>query len=128
MGMNEAPALSIDQAIEQLQRIRDIRGGHREFRLVIRKHNPGGLTAHQTTDVVGLATGFDWEAGQVVLTPARPLTELSPEQVNDIQKSVRAGGSWHAYESQKKLCAEIERLKALLKTYGLDASSRETQG
>ena len=92
----------LDAAIEHLQRIQKM-GGSRRWRLVVRKFNPGGMSGHGTTEVDSIAAGFDWEAGRVILTPARPLTELTPEQVAAIEKSVRAGGSWHAYEAQKKL-------------------------
>jgi hypothetical protein len=108
---------SLDAAIEHLLRIKQM-GGSREWHLVVRKTNPGGLTAHQTTEVKAIYAGFDWEAGKVVIEPARPLTELSPEQVEAIQKSVRAGGSWHAYEREKKLRARIAELEAKLKKEG----------
>lgn len=93
---------SLDAAIEHLQRVQKVNSG-RPWRVTIRKHNPGGMSGHGTTEVESIAAGFDWTAGQVVIYPAKPLTELTPEQVEAIEKSVRAGGSWHAYEAQKKL-------------------------
>jgi hypothetical protein len=103
--------LSLDEVIEQLQRIKSMPGS-RPWKVVIRKANYGGLTAHQTTDIQAIYAGFDWEAGRVVLQPARPLTELTPEQVGAIEKSVREGSSWHAYQRDKKLRERIAELEA----------------
>ncbi len=100
---------SLTNALSVLQRIEEM-ASSRPWRLAIRKSNPGGLSAHQTTEVQGIYAGFDWEAGKVIIEPAIPLTELSAEQVLDIQKSVRAGGSWHAYQREKK---NLERIAAL---------------
>lgn len=97
------PHYTLDAAIEHLQRIQSMGANSRPWRLVIRKHNPGGMVGHGTTEIESIAAGFDWTAGRVIITPAKPLTELTPEQVEAIETSVRAGGSWHAYEAQKKL-------------------------
>ena len=113
---------ALEAALEHLQRIQSMQG-NRPWRLVIRKYNPGAMSGHQTTEVQAIAAGFDWEAGQVVIEPAKPLTELTPEQVTDISKSVRASGSWHAYQSQKKLRDQIDSLKARIKE--LEALSPE---
>ena len=103
--------LSLETAIEQLQRIEN-EHSYRPWRLVIRKTNPGGMSGHQTTEVQGIYVGFDHEAGRVVIQPAKPLTELSPEQVEAIQKSVREGGSWHAEQRENKLRERIAELEA----------------
>lgn len=97
------PHFMLEAAMEHFQRALQHASPSRPLRLVIRKHNPGGMSGHGTTEVESIAVGFDWEAGRVILTPAKPLTELTPEQVQAIEKSVRQGGSWHAYEAQKKL-------------------------
>jgi len=97
-----AKGFGLDAAIEHLQRIQRM-GGSRRWRLVVRKFNPGGMSGHGTTEVDSIAAGFDWEAGRVVITPVKPMTELTPEDVEAITKSVRAGGSWHAYKSREKL-------------------------
>jgi hypothetical protein len=96
------PHFTLEAAIEHLVRCQNL-SGSRPMRLTIRKHNPGGMSGHGTTEVESIAAGFDWTAGQVIVYPAKPLTELTPEQVEAIEKSVRAGSSWHAYEAQKKL-------------------------
>jgi hypothetical protein len=104
---------SIDAAADHFARIRTA-SPNRDWRLTIGIQNPGGLTAHQTVDVEAIHMGFDWTAGQAIIQPARPLTWLTPEQVEDITKSVRAGGSWHAYEREKKLRARIAELETAL--------------
>lgn len=98
-------------AIEHLQRIRELNTS-RDVRLTIAVRNIGGLAAHQTVEVSGIHCGFDWTAGQAIVEPVRPLTCLTPEQVEEITKSVRAGTSWHAYEREKKLHARIKALEA----------------
>lgn len=110
MSAENMKGYSLEAAIEHLQRIQSLQGHRGNWRLVIRKHNPGAMSSHQTTEVQAIAAGFDWEAGQVVIEPAKPLTELAPEQVEAITKSAREGQSWHAYQAQKKLRAEIAQM------------------
>jgi hypothetical protein len=100
-------------------------GSSRPWRLVIRKHNPGGMSGHGTTEVQSIAAGFDWEAGRVVITPAKPLTELSPEQIAAIEKSVREGGSWHAYQAQVRLRDRIKELEAGQARAGEELKARD---
>jgi hypothetical protein len=100
---------SLSEALLALQRIESL-GSGRDWRLAVRISNPGGFTSNQTVEVDGLHAGFDWEAGQVIIEPARPLTILTQEQLADITKSVRAGGSWHAFQREKK---NMERIAAL---------------
>lgn len=117
---------ALEDAIDQLARIRVLHHS-RPHRLVIKKFNPGGMVGHGSTEVARIDAGFDWTAGRVIITPAKPLTELTPEQVDAIEKSVRAGGSWHAYEAQKKLRERIRALEAqitALKAGAADAAGR----
>jgi len=107
----EGSGADLDEVIAQLERIRALQPS-RKLRLVIRGNNAGGLSAHQTTEVQGIYAGFDWEAGMVIVEPAKPLTELKPDQVADISKSVRAGTSWHAYQRDAKLRQRITALEA----------------
>ncbi|MBR7606724.1 MAG: hypothetical protein KH811_08905 [Veillonella sp.] len=71
-------------------------------------HSPGSIGATPSVEVESIQAGFDWDAGQVLIYPAQPLTTLTPEQVADITTSVRKGQSWHAYEAYKKHKAEME--------------------
>lgn len=87
-------------------------------RITIRIQNPGGLTAHQTVDAVRAGFGIDWEARQLVIMPRQMLTTLTPEQLEELAASARAGQSWHAYQAHKKHEAEKaamqSRINALL--------------
>lgn len=70
--------------------------------------SPGSIGASPSVEVESIQAGFDWDAGQVMIYPAQPLTALTPEQVSEISESVRKGQSWHAYEAYKKHKAQLE--------------------
>lgn len=70
--------------------------------------SPGSIGASPSVEVESIQAGFDWDAGQVLIYPAQPLTTLTPEQVADITTSVRKGQPWHAYEAYKKHKAQLE--------------------
>ncbi|HBQ2427173.1 hypothetical protein [Klebsiella pneumoniae] len=70
-------------------------------------HSPGSVGVTPSVEVESIEAGFDWNAGQVLIYPAQPLTTLTPDQVADITTSVRKGQSWHAYEAYKKHKAEM---------------------
>lgn len=71
-------------------------------------HSPGSVGVTPSVEVESIEAGFDWNAGQVLIYPAQPLTTLTPDQVADITTSVRKGQSWHAYEAYKKHKAEMD--------------------
>ena len=71
-------------------------------------HSPGSIGATPSIEVESIQASFDWDAGQVLIYPAQPLTTLTPEQVADITASVRKGQSWHAFEAYKKHKAQLE--------------------
>lgn len=77
-----------------------------EIKIII--HSPGSIGATPSVEVEAIHPGFDWDAGQVMIYPAQPLTTLTPEQVNDITESVRKGQSWHAYQTYKKHKVQLE--------------------
>lgn len=76
--------------------------------ITILVHSPGSIGPSPSVEVEAIHAGFDWDAGQVMICPAQPLTTLTPEQVADITESVRKGQSWHAYEAYKKHKAQLE--------------------
>lgn len=80
----------------------------RDSEITISIHSPGSIGASPSVAVEAIHPGFDWDAGQVMIYPAQPLTTLTPEQVNDITESVRKGQSSHAYEAYKKHKAQLE--------------------
>lgn len=110
----EDKRFSLTEALELMQRAQAFHP-HRPLRLVVKTCNPGGLSGHQTTEVKTVYAGIDWEAGQVIVEPAEPLTRLSPEDVKAIVASVRAGSSWHAYQRDKVLRERINALEAEVK-------------
>lgn len=71
-------------------------------------HSPGSIGATSSVEVESIQVGLDWDAGQVLIYPAQPLTTLTPEQVADITASVLKGQSWHACETYKKYKAQLE--------------------
>ena len=121
------PHFMLEAAMEHFQRALQYASPSRPLRLVIRKHNPGGMSGHGTTEVQSIAVGFDWEAGRVVITPAKPMTELTPEDVEAITKSVRAGGSWHAYKSQEKLRERALKAEARVAELEMQAEAAADQ-
>ena len=80
----------------------------RDPEITIAIHSPGSIGPSPSVEVESIHAGFDWDAGQVLIYPAQPLTTLTPEQVADITTSVRKGQSWHAYEAYKKHKAQLE--------------------
>lgn len=59
-----------------------------------------------------LMRGMDWENNCMILTPAQPLTVLTPDEVRDIQLSMRQGGNWHSYQRHQKQQDKIDLLEA----------------
>ena len=86
---------------------------HRQLRdmdVTIVVHSPGSIGSTPSVEVQSIQAGFDWDAGQVMIFPAQPLTTLTPEQVADITESVRKGQSWHVYQEYKKHKEQLEKL------------------
>ncbi|ENZ7909620.1 hypothetical protein ACG99A_005078 [Escherichia coli] len=82
----------------------------RDIDVTIVVHSPGSIGSTPSVEVQSIQVGFDWDAGQVMIFPAQPLTTLTPEQVADITDSVRKGQSWHAYQEYKKHKEQLEKL------------------
>ncbi|HBW4307145.1 TPA: hypothetical protein ME439_003192 [Klebsiella pneumoniae] len=80
----------------------------RDPEITIVVHSPGSIGPSPSVEVESIHAGFDWDAGQVMIYPAQPLTVLTPEQVAEISESVRKGQSWHAYEAYKKHKSQLE--------------------
>lgn len=80
----------------------------RDPEITIVVHSPGSIGPSPSVEVEAIHVGFDWDAGQVMIYPAQPLTVLTPEQVAEISESVRKGQSWHAYEAYKKHKSQLE--------------------
>lgn len=101
--------MRVSEAIEIFERVRK-QGGDPE--LVVPVQSEGGLGGTAAEAVTAMYVGFDWDMGKVLIRTARPVIALSAEEVEAIRASVRQGGSWHAYQAQKRLrerIAELER-------------------
>lgn len=98
--------------LDAIQALTSIQQGadRRDHKLVIALHAPGSVGPSPSVAVERIDVGFDWNAGQVIFKPVEPLTRLTAEQVVAIEKSVRLGQSWHAYQSYQK---QAERIKVL---------------
>ena len=81
-------------------------------RVPIHAFSPGAVGGRPTVDVKSASIGFDWDRGQLILTPEQPVALLTAEQVEAVVQSVRAGQSWHAYQQYKRQCDEIAALTA----------------
>lgn len=80
-----------------------------------------------TTGVRAIVKGFDWDSGTVLITPEQPLTVLSAEQVQDIQKSMRQGSNWHTYRRHERMQLQIDALsKALEDELCSDANGNQS--
>ncbi|ECK3534484.1 hypothetical protein FTH05_22750 [Salmonella enterica] len=86
----------------------------RDMDVTIVVHSPGRIGSTPSVEVQSIQAGFDWDAGQVMIFPAQPLTTLTPEQVADITESVRKGQSWHAYQEYKNHKEQLEKLSVEL--------------
>lgn len=74
----------------------------KELQLKVRVHSPGKVGGSACVSVTGMYLGFDWDARKVLIYTDKPLTALSPEDVAAINKSVKEGQSWHAFQQHKK--------------------------
>lgn len=84
----------------------------RPMKLAIAVTSQGAIGGTPCVEVETVAAGFDWDAGKLMIYPAQPLTTLSPEQVEDIRKSVAGGQSWHAYQAYKKHQDQLKAVEA----------------
>lgn len=91
----------------------DSRSPHPAERLiipVIPRDSTMGPIPH--VEAQALMRGMDWENNCMILTPAQPLTVLTPDEVRDIQLSMRQGGNWHSYQRHQKQQDKIDLLEA----------------
>ena len=102
--------MNLTEALAHIERIPTRKWD--DLRLHILTHAPGAVGGMPGVGVAFVGAGIDWDSRRLLIHPEQPLTKLTPEQVDDITKSVRAGGSWHAYQRHKQQAdriAELER-------------------
>lgn len=103
--------MEVNEAMLMLERCKMGSGG-RTQNVTVEVFSPGGVGGTPCAKVTAINPGMDWDSGKILLSTDKPLTALTPEQVDAISKSVREGNSWHAYEREKKHKAELAALKA----------------
>ncbi len=103
--------MKLSEAISLLERIRS-QGGDAD--LVVALQNAGGLGGTPGVAVTGIHAGFDWDAGRVLISTARPVIGLSAKDVEVIRASAYRGSSWHAYQLNKRLREKIKELEQRL--------------
>lgn len=116
--------------LERVQRVKSFSGmrpGDLKVRIVV--CSPGGLGAMPTVEVKSVHRGIDWDSGSFLITPEKPLTVLTEEQLEAVKKAARDAQSFEAYDYNKKLKAEnkslseeVARLKSELSIYGVQQS------
>lgn len=79
------------------------RQAHRPTKLVIVIQRPGSIGGTPCVELEGVHEGFDWDSGKLMFYPAKPLTALTPEQLEEIRESVKIGQSWHGNEAYRAL-------------------------
>lgn len=105
--------ITADKALEALAD--NSRSTHPAERLivpVIPRDSTAGIIPH--VEARALMRGMDWENNCMILTPAQPLTVLTPDEVRDIQLSMRQGGNWHSYQRHQKQQDKIDMMAAQL--------------
>lgn len=108
--------MELDKALEILNHPSIEReNSRRPMKLVVQVLKPGSLGGTPCVDVSAINAGFDWDKGKLILTTEKPLTALSPEDVEAIRKSAAAGQSWHAYQTHLAHKKQIEGLQAFAK-------------
>lgn len=132
MSSTEQP--NSDQAkrylVEQLSSVIQrppLRNMEREVHIVV--HRPGNVGGTPTVPAIGATMGFDWDNRKLLIFTEKPLTELTPEQVEAVNESVKKGQSWHAFEAYKKHRNEmiiLEASKLTLATCLIELLSSDT--
>lgn len=105
--------MNTQEAIQQLQRIAGQSRG-RSLKLCVQVFRPGSLGGTPCVAIKDIQSGFDWDAGKVLLTTEVNLTTLSPEDMEAIHESTRKGQSWHAYQAHKEMKEKLEAAEGLV--------------
>lgn len=116
-----------DRPVMTLGKLLEMRlPSHAEERhLAVRIQNPGGLTAHQTVDIISAYFGIDWQGSQLVLEPRQPVCALSAQELEEFRKSAKESQSWHTYNMFKNHQAALAERDA--KIAELEAREREAR-
>jgi hypothetical protein len=86
-----------------------------ELILHVQTYNPGSVGGTPGVGVIRAQAGNDWDHGRFLLQPERPLTILTPGDVEAIHASSKQAQSWHTYQIVKKYTDRIKELEAELR-------------
>lgn len=92
-----------------------VENSRRPKMLVVQVLRPGSIGGTPCVDVESISAGIDWDSRRLIIKPEKPLTALSPEEVDAIKQSAAAGQSWHAYQTHLAHKAQITGLQAFAK-------------
>lgn len=101
--------------IARVERINKLNNRRDDARIMIQDYRPGSLGGTPCVGIDSIHSGFDWDAGKVIITPEQKVTSLTTEEVEAILTSAREGQSWHAYQIHKKQQDKIKALEAEIK-------------
>lgn len=110
MSNHTPAAMTAAQALDHLERIKAATSRKMDAALSVEVYAPGTVGGSPTVPVIGLGLGIDWDSSKLIIRPEKPLTQLTPGQVEAIERSVREGSSWHAYERYKQHKAREKEL------------------
>lgn len=86
-----------------------------EDELVVSVVSQGSIGPSPSVKVTSIHAGFDWDRGNVIIYAESPLTELTPEDVESIRKSVHDAQSFHTMklfrQMREKHQAELAALR-----------------
>ena len=60
----------------------------RDMDVTIVVHSPGSIGSTPSVEVQSIHAGFDWDSGKVLIFPTQPLTTLTPEQREELNKQI----------------------------------------
>ncbi|EEK4465146.1 hypothetical protein GNM83_20175 [Salmonella enterica] len=90
------------------------------------------IGARPSVAMVDFSIGFDWDSGTLFLHPERPLTTLSPAELEEIKQCRADGQSWAVYKAferwqleRDELVDTILKLRSALLTTGMSTAELE---
>jgi len=93
--------------LERMKRVNTFSGTRAgDLKVRIKVCSPGGLGATPTVEVKSVMRGIDWDSGSFLITPEKPLTVLTDEQLEAVKKVAKDAQSYESYAYNKKLKAE----------------------
>lgn len=73
----------------------------RPITFAVEVFRPGSIGGTPCVEIKRIRAGFDWDQGKMLLTPAQPLTTLTPEDVEAIRQDIKKAQSPAGYQAYK---------------------------